>query len=354
MEVLSRVKKQRIENVYSISIIMPTFNSEKTLEDSLKSIREQEFDQTQIEILLVDGGSTDRTAKIAQKYDAVMIHNARKLPEFAKQQGLLAAKGRYGIFIDSDESFINMNSLKNRVSIMESYPFVKNIVSTGQVCKQGENGVVRYANFIGDPFSNFVYRYNGYNRIEDLTRQYKHKDVGNGILLSFQGCTVLPLFDALGNMFEIETARAIYYRDGKNKSFAANIFSNMVQQTMCAVVMKEDFICHRAGLDKKTYLSKLKWRVKNNLFQTEGVGFAQRSKKESGLRKRKLFFIPYCGLVVPVVLEAVKLTIKNRDLYFLNHFWYTQYTFLMIVWYVVLKIFHYPVKMGKTYGKDKP
>ncbi|MCI8315447.1 MAG: glycosyltransferase family 2 protein [Lachnospiraceae bacterium] len=348
------MKKQRIENVYSISIIMPTFNSEKTLEDSLKSIREQEFDQTQIEILLVDGGSTDRTAKIAQKYDAVMIHNARKLPEFAKQQGLLAAKGRYGIFIDSDESFINMNSLKNRVSIMESYPFVKNIVSTGQVCKQGENGVVRYANFIGDPFSNFVYRYNGYNRIEDLTRQYKHKDVGNGILLSFQGCTVLPLFDALGNMFEIETARAIYYRDGKNKSFAANIFSNMVQQTMCAVVMKEDFICHRAGLDKKTYLSKLKWRVKNNLFQTEGVGFAQRSKKESGLRKRKLFFIPYCGLVVPVVLEAVKLTIKNRDLYFLNHFWYTQYTFLMIVWYVVLKIFHYPVKMGKTYGKDKP
>lgn len=354
MEVLNRVKKQRIENVYSISIIMPTFNSEKTLEDSLKSIREQEFDQTQIEILLVDGGSTDRTAKIAQKYDAVMIHNARKLPEFAKQQGLLAAKGRYGIFIDSDESFINMNSLKNRVSIMESYPFVKNIVSTGQVCKQGENGVVRYANFIGDPSSNFVYRYNGYNRIEDLTRQYKHKDVGNGILLSFQGCTVLPLFDALGNMFEIETARAIYYRDGKNKSFAANIFSNMVQQTMCAVVMKEDFICHRAGLDKKTYLSKLKWRVKNNLFQTEGVGFAQRSKKESGLRKRKLFFIPYCGLVVPVVLEAVKLTIKNRDLYFLNHFWYTQYTFLMIVWYVVLKIFHYPVKMGKTYGKDKP
>lgn len=312
MEVLNRVKKQRIENVYSISIIMPTFNSEKTLEDSLKSIREQEFDQTQIEILLVDGGSTDRTAKIAQKYDAVMIHNARKLPEFAKQQGLLAAKGRYGIFIDSDESFINMNSLKNRVSIMESYPFVKNIVSTGQVCKQGENGVVRYANFIGDPFSNFVYRYNGYNRIEDLTRQYKHKDVGNGILLSFQGCTVLPLFDALGNMFEIETARAIYYRDGKNKSFAANIFSNMVQQTMCAVVMKEDFICHRAGLDKKTYLSKLKWRVKNNLFQTEGVGFAQRSKKESGLRKRKLFFIPYCGLVVPVVLEAVKLTIKTE------------------------------------------
>lgn len=353
MEVLDKVKKQKTENAYCISIIMPTFNSEETLEESLKSIREQEFDQTQIEILLVDGGSMDRTAEIAQKYQAIMIHNARKLPEFAKQQGLLAAKGKYGIFIDSDESFMNRNSLKNRINILEKYPFVKNIVSTGQVCKKGECGVVRYANFIGDPFSNFVYRYNGYNRIEDLTKQYRHRNIGNGILLNFKRCTVLPLFDALGNMFEIETARAIYYKGGENKSFAANIFSNMVQQTMCAVVMKEDFICHRAGLDRKTYLTKIKWRVKNNLFQTEGVGFTQRSKTESGLSRRRLFFIPYCSLIIPVVLDAIRLTIKNRDLYFLNHFWYTEYTFLIIVWYVMLKIFHYPVKMGKTYGKDK-
>ena len=56
------------ENGYMISIIMPTFNSEKTLEESLKSIRRQEIDQAQIEILLVDGGSTDKTAEIARKY----------------------------------------------------------------------------------------------------------------------------------------------------------------------------------------------------------------------------------------------------------------------------------------------
>lgn len=340
------------ENGYMISIIMPTFNSEKTLEESLKSIRRQEIDQAQIEILLVDGGSTDKTAEIARKYHAEMIHNERKLPEFAKQQGLLAAKGTYGIFIDSDESFLNMCSLKNRIEMMEKHPSVKNIVSTGQVCQKGENGVVRYANFIGDPFSNFVYRYNGYNRIEDLTRQYKHKDIGKGILLSFRDCAVLPLFDALGNMFHIETAREIYHQDGEDKSFAANLFSNMVQKTRCAVVMKEDYICHRAGLDKKTYLNKLKWRVKNNLFQTEGVGFAQRSKTESGLRKRRLLFIPYCVLVLPVFADAVRLAVKNRDIYFLNHFWYTEYTFLMIVWYVLLKVLHCPVKMDRTYGKD--
>ena len=194
------------------------------MEESLKSIRRQEIDQAQIEILLVDGGSTDKTAEIARKYHAEMIHNERKLPEFAKQQGLLAAKGTYGIFIDSDESFLNMCSLKNRIEMMEKHPSVKNIVSTGQVCQKGENGVVRYANFIGDPFSNFVYRYNGYNRIEDLTRQYKHKDIGKGILLSFRGCAVLPLLMRWGICSTLRLQREIYHQDGENKSFAANLF----------------------------------------------------------------------------------------------------------------------------------
>ncbi len=338
---------------YLISIIMPTYNSEKTIEYSLRSIRQQDIDQTQIEILIIDGGSTDKTLEIVEKYNVTVLYNEHKLPEFAKQQGLLAAKGEYGLFIDSDEAFTNMNSLSCRIKLLKKYPSVKNLVSTGQICKKNENDVTRYANFIGDPFSNFVYRYNGYNRIEDLTKQYQFKDVGKGLLLDFSNSKFLPLFDALGNMFEIETARKIYSRYKEDQSFAANIFSNMVYETRQAIVMKNDFICHRAGLSKDAYLSKLKWRVKNNLFQTEGVGFAQRSRKETGLQKRKLLFIPYCVLIFPVFIDAVRLTLKNRDKCFLNHFWYTEYTFIVIVGYVMLKLLHYPVRMDETYGKQE-
>ena len=336
---------------YLISIIMPTFNSEKTLELSLKSIREQEIDQKQIEILILDVGSTDSTVEIAKRYEATVIKNERRLPEFAKQLGLLEAKGKYGIFIDSDEAFTNVHSLANRLRYLEEYPQVKNLVSTGQICKEGEQGVNRYANYIGDPFSNFVYRYNGYNRVEDISRQYDCRDIGNALLIDFRKSEYLPLFDALGNMFEIEAARDIYYRTGESKSFAANIFSNMVQETNCAIIMKDDRICHQPGLSRNVYLHKLKWRVKNNLFQTEGVGFAERSKKESGLQKRKLLFVPYCVLIVPTLVDAIRLSVKNRDFYFMNHFWYTEYTFLMIVWYVLLKVIHFPVKMEQTYGK---
>lgn len=342
-----------VNKEYLITIIMPAYNSERTLEKSLKSIRSQIISQDQIQILIVDGGSTDKTLETAAKYNAEVLYNERRLPEFAKQQGMMAAKGKYGIFIDSDEAFTNKRSLSSRLALLEKYPAVKNLVSTGQVCQKGENGVTRYANFIGDPFSNFVYRYNGYNRIEDLTRQYHHKDIGAGFLLDFNNSSFLPLFDALGNMFEIDAARKIYARHQEDQSFAANIFSNMVQETGQAIVMKNDFICHRAGLTKDAYLSKLKWRVKNNLFQTEGVGFAQRSRKETGLQKRKLLFIPYCALIFPVLMDTVRLTLKNRDSCFLNHFWYTEYTFIMIVGYVLLKLIHYPVKMDETYGKQE-
>ncbi len=80
---------------YLITIIMPTYNSEKTLEYSLRSIRHQIINQDQIEILMIDGGSTDKTLEIAGKYNAKVLYNERRLPEFAKQQGMMAAKGKY-------------------------------------------------------------------------------------------------------------------------------------------------------------------------------------------------------------------------------------------------------------------
>ena len=50
-----------------ITVVMPTYNSEHTIEKALQSIRNQTYPQDSIEILVVDGGSTDKTLSIAQK-----------------------------------------------------------------------------------------------------------------------------------------------------------------------------------------------------------------------------------------------------------------------------------------------
>ena len=50
-----------------ISVIIPTYNSQQTLECTLKSIVEQSIGREKVEILVVDGGSGDQTISIAQK-----------------------------------------------------------------------------------------------------------------------------------------------------------------------------------------------------------------------------------------------------------------------------------------------
>ena len=56
-----------MENRPLVSVIMPTYNSGKTVRMSLESIKNQNFDKNLVEILVVDGGSVDNTIDIAKE-----------------------------------------------------------------------------------------------------------------------------------------------------------------------------------------------------------------------------------------------------------------------------------------------
>jgi glycosyltransferase involved in cell wall biosynthesis len=52
----------------SVSVILATLNSGAILKKSLQSVRSQNYDQSKIEIIVADGGSTDETIEILKKY----------------------------------------------------------------------------------------------------------------------------------------------------------------------------------------------------------------------------------------------------------------------------------------------
>ncbi|MEM5826347.1 MAG: glycosyltransferase family A protein, partial [Candidatus Aenigmatarchaeota archaeon] len=87
-----------------VSIIIPTYNSEKTIAKCLESIKNQSYKN--IEVIVVDRFSKDKTAEIAKEYGA-RIFKLNSERAKAKNFGLKKAKGKYVCFIDSDMELTN-------------------------------------------------------------------------------------------------------------------------------------------------------------------------------------------------------------------------------------------------------
>ena len=84
-----------------ISIIMPAKNGEKYIKEAIESVKNQGVD---IEILVVNDGSDDKTEEIAKNMGCKVITNMKSCgPVIAKNQALKIAKGDYIIFCDCDD-----------------------------------------------------------------------------------------------------------------------------------------------------------------------------------------------------------------------------------------------------------
>jgi len=88
-----------MENKPLVSVVIPTYNSEKYIERCLRSIKNQTYKN--IEIIIVDKFSTDKTVDIAERHGAKVIQDGGERTR-AKNIGLKNAKGENVCFIDSD------------------------------------------------------------------------------------------------------------------------------------------------------------------------------------------------------------------------------------------------------------
>lgn len=88
---------------YDFSVIIPALHEEKTIGDTLSSIeRAVSSFRRRVEIIVVDGGSRDRTAQIAGRYaHRVLVHQKRGIGR-ARNFGAMHAKGSILAFLDAD------------------------------------------------------------------------------------------------------------------------------------------------------------------------------------------------------------------------------------------------------------
>lgn len=93
-----------------VSVIIPVYNAEKYLGKCLDSIINQTYKN--LEIILIDDGSTDNSSKICDKYACrddriIVIHNNNKGVSSSRNYGIEISTGKYILFIDSDDTVDN-------------------------------------------------------------------------------------------------------------------------------------------------------------------------------------------------------------------------------------------------------
>jgi glycosyltransferase involved in cell wall biosynthesis len=87
----------------NFSVIIPTYNSERYIGSCLASLTQTTTPADEFEIIVVDGGSADRTREIVMQYPGVRIVNSKNVCiSNSRNLGASSAHAPYLVFIDSD------------------------------------------------------------------------------------------------------------------------------------------------------------------------------------------------------------------------------------------------------------
>ncbi|HFL4762765.1 TPA: glycosyltransferase family 2 protein, partial [Escherichia coli] len=104
-----------------VSIIIPAYNAQDWIERCLVSCLNQSYQN--IEIIVINDGSTDNTANILEKFNVnklKIFHEKNSGVAIARRKGLDYSRGEYIFFLDSDD-FINESALEILVTKIDNY-----------------------------------------------------------------------------------------------------------------------------------------------------------------------------------------------------------------------------------------
>ena len=150
-----------------ISIIIPVYNGEAFLQETLISIQNQDFKD--IEIIIIDDKSTDNSTiliKELMKTEPRILfyqNEENKGPLYTKKKGILAAKGKYLMIIDDDDKFLQRDAFTSLYEEAEKFNLdileFKSILSTSllNIDQYNKTGKENYSILYQNELNNYMY-----------------------------------------------------------------------------------------------------------------------------------------------------------------------------------------------------
>ena len=300
-------KKHHLDYTLKVSFAFPVLNEEKDLERCLKSIRSQNYPAEKIEIVIADGGSSDQTIAIAERYHCTIIKNPFVKAEPGAVLAHDASTGDIKVFFAADNALPDANWIKRMVK-----PFVADEDIAGAytpiVVSEDDNSLNKYYSFLHvEPFTWFVYGdtcnpknfHNAYSKLEsaDGFEVFEFTPESHPLIALAQGFCLRGDIDRKRFNHEDDVLPVI----------------KLIEEGRKFACVLENGVYHYHVRGLSDFFKKYKWRVNNSLTKTD-VGYASREKYLSKPRRIRQYLWMLYGLsiIAPAVQSLYWLFLRRR------------------------------------------
>jgi len=281
----------------------------------LSSIRSQRYEGS-IEIIIADGGSTDATLEIAERFDCIVVDNPLKTGEAGKAAGLAASSGDLIALVDSD-NILPEDTWLTRMTSPFSDPAIVASEPLEYTYRQRDPLLTRYCALLGmnDPL---VYFIGNYDRMSLLSGKWTGLDVvaeDRGDYLDVKlSPGAVPTMGANGFVIRREMLELL---DIGGYLFDIDVVSRLVSKGYDHYAKVKTGIVHLYGRGLGTFARKQLRRVRDySYYSSRGMrSYGWSTQQQRGIMK----FVLYCVLIIPLLAQSVRGYMRKPDLAWALH-----------------------------------
>jgi glycosyltransferase involved in cell wall biosynthesis len=327
----------------TVSVYMATLNAELTLEECLKRLFSQDYPKNKIELIVGDGGSSDLTVSIIEKYGGKVFLNPLKTAESGKAIALREVKNELALTLDSDNFLPDTDWLKRMV-----VPFLDKEIMISEPIRytwRKEGGYIeRYSALIGmnDPVCLFLGNYDRWNYLTRKWTEVPHEEKDLGEYLKIKLTKIgIPTVGANGTIFrtdflqKINTGKYLFDIDAVAMEISEKGFINIAK-------VKVGIIHTFCEASFSKFIRKQKRRIKDYTFHRKNKSrvfdwskFEIGGESSLGLLK----FILYTILIFPLFFQAIVGYSRKKDPAWFFHLPACLVTLFVYTWGKFIGIF---------------
>ncbi len=318
--------KGGVDALPAVTFVVPTLNAGSLLPDCLKSIRGQDYPAERVEVLIVDGGSTDGTIDLAKEFGCRVIPNPRKLCGPGVAVGMDKASHGIKIFFAADNRLPSRDWLRNMVR-----PFMEDgkIYATfGHFfVERRDPALNRYFSLVeSSPFHLYVCGNESSKKLYEISYDVVEESDGYKVL----GMTSekFPIL-GLANGFALNTTALRSDKDGRK---LLELLSRSLDEDLDDILPVIKLIEHGYKLayvpsapihhyhlaTYRQFTEKYLWKIRNNLVGGKAYTNARMFLSRRRQIREKLWFIYSISFAWPLQ-DAARGLRRDGDLAWLLH-----------------------------------